>query len=99
MDYRPLCKICGHKHYSYEPHIWDDEKKPIPRATTVGPPVIAKEVVVPVVTQTKDVTQSVTQKLSNAERVKAWRKRNPEKSRKAQLKYYYAKKDAGSHTE
>lgn len=76
----PRCSVCGHEHWTYEPHQWpaDEQKvpdsvtkpatKPPPTVTTVTPPVT--------------VTPTVTRKkyASPAEKQAAYRKRKQEQA-------------------
>lgn len=66
-DPRPICRLCGHAHWSNESHVFDKE------------PAVKK-------TRQKKPAKKIKRKSTPADvaRVKAWRKKNPEKYKQYQ---------------
>ena len=68
MKQGPKCRLCGHNHWSSDPHKWPDEpKQPVTNTVTNK---------VKSVTNTKDI---VTNKAGDKVRVSAWRVKNRER--------------------
>ena len=87
----PHCRLCGHEHWTHEPHQWPSvaERIPVSRlprsaVKTSGRPSVVTPVVTPAVTTpTPDPTPPLRRALTNAERQQRWRAAHPERSRSA----------------
>lgn len=42
MEYRPLCGLCGHKHFQREPHVWGKGESTVEDKGAVVEPGVAK---------------------------------------------------------
>jgi len=65
-----VCRLCEHKHFSTEPHVFDKEPKPDKKPVTK-----------------KKAKKKKKAAPTDAERVRAWRKKNPKRYNEYQRNY------------
>lgn len=82
----PLCRVCQHAHYSYEPHVWPQEPSK-PKQPKAPKPAVANTA--PVANSSVANSSPVANK-----RYEGWRQRNPDLYRQRQRELMRRKRAA-----